>query len=52
MDEEGMVDSCQDLSFHHDSFVLPLLLDILLLHRLESKELSSGLLPDQHHLSV
>lgn len=52
LDEEGMVDLSQNIPLHHDSFNLILFLDIFLLHRLDSEELSGLLVADQDDLCV
>ena len=51
-DEEGMVDLCEDISFHHDSFDLVFLFDVFLLHGLDGEELSSVFSADEDDLGV
>ena len=50
--EERVVDLGEDVSFHHDSLDLVLLLDVLLLHGLDGVELTVVLLAHQDHLGV
>lgn len=50
--QKRMVDLGQDVSFHHHSLDLVLLLDVFLLHGLDGVELAVVLLADQDHLCV
>lgn len=52
LDEEGVVDLCEDVSFHHNSFDLVLLFDVFLLHGLDGEELSGVLPADEDDLGV
>lgn len=47
--EEGMVNLCKDISFHHDLLDLVVLLNIFLLHRFQRIEMLGDLVAYQHH---
>lgn len=52
LDKERMVDLSEYIAFHHDPFDLVLLLDVLLLHGLDGKELAGVFPSHQDDLGI
>jgi len=51
-DEEGMINLCENIPFHHDAFDLVLLLDVFLLHRLDGEKLPRVLATHEDHFCI